>query len=97
MSDEEQGLSMLNTNREIDTLTRQLACLHSRKQMYVDKIEYILDAMNDSLSDEGVDSGAHYHPDVKEWPSADDVRKLFADIYDTSERLKKAQHLFKQF
>lgn len=96
MSEDEQTKELLKTKREIDELRKSHRCLHARRSRYGDKIDYIDGCLKNYLSDDALGSGPSTIPDFRDWPSEDDLRELFRDMHETSERLMRTEHRLRQ-
>ena len=97
MGEEEQAKEFLKAKREAEDLAKSLRCLTVRKGRLMDKIGYMHDCMGRYLSDDALESGASTTPDFRDWPSEDDLRELFRDMQDTSNRLLRAKNRLHQF
>jgi len=97
MGEEEQAKEFLKAKQEAEDLAKALRCLKVRKGRLMDKIGHMHDCMGRYLNDDALESGALGTPDFRDWPSGDELKELFRDMQDTSNRLLRAKHRLHQF
>lgn len=90
MTEEERASEFLKARDEADELTKDIRCLRARRDRYRSKLAYLVGCLDDYLKDP-VDGGVQNSPDLKDWPNADDMRRLFDDTYTTGDRLREAK------
>lgn len=72
-----------------DQLERDRHALNSRRLRFEQKCQYVMDSLGRL---EHWDTGATVYPDLREWPSIDDINQLFSDCSDNEKRLSKVKH-----
>ena len=91
MSEEEQAREFLTIRREVQELEREYRCLDTRRERMLEGAAYTVREIARRYSADGLDSGGTSQPDLRSWPSADDLRELMRDLVETRKRLRNAK------
>ena len=97
MSEEEQMREICETKKEIESLERNLRCLHARKDRFMDKIQYVHSHLELYFSPQALQSGATVNADLRAWPNQETLAALCADLSDTERRLRQARERLSRF
>lgn len=72
-------------------LEREYRCLDARRDRILEGAAHTVQEIARRYSADALDSGATSQPDLRSWPSADNLRELMRDLVETRKRLRNAK------
>lgn len=94
MTEQERKDEFWATKTEAEAAERDLRCLLARADRYRSKTGYVLEAMQEYLTE---DAGANNQPDLSGWPTQSEIAGLFSDFYKARRTLYSAKRRMEQF
>lgn len=90
MTEHDHQQEVLKAREEVEQHSRDLRCLTMRRDRYKAKLVYVLHCLDDYTADP-VDAGIHDNPDLRDYPSDEDIARLFEDLRRTGTALRHAR------
>ena len=90
MNQEERQRELFTAMTDKDALERLAQSLATTRDRYRDTLSHVLQCMERYLGDAALGSSTHAAPDLRNWPTASELERLFADTFDTHLRLSRA-------
>ena len=94
MSEDEKREEQLKFQEHIQGLEQSMRCLRLRRTRYLHAMDHVHEYIDQYLSEDALRAEANVNPDVRNYPSADEVAELFKEMRTVSRRLTQAREQF---